>query len=327
MTKLRSRIAGCGSYAPAKVLSNRDLEEIVETSDAWITTRTGIRERRITLDEKTYEVASKAAKEALKSAGVAARDLDVIITGTVTPDMVFPSTSCFVQSTIGARSGIPAFDVSAACSGFLYALDIADKYIRSGAANKVLVIGVDIFSRIIDWTDRSTCVLFGDGAGAVVLTATRGKSCILSSHIHSDGRYWDMLYVPGAIDSNPFEKRPSKHKPHVRMKGNETFKIAVRTMSRAAKEVLEFNGLKPEDIALLIPHQANIRIVNATKERLKLTDDQVFSNIDRYGNTSAASIPLALDEAVKNRRIKRGDIVIFVSFGGGLTWASAAVRW
>lgn len=329
MSELRSRITGCGSYTPKTVISNADIEKMVETTDAWITSMTGIRERRITAGEKTFEIAAKAAKEALASSAAIPKDIDLVITGTVTPDMVFPSTSCFVQRELGLRAGIPAFDISAACSGFLYALDIADRYIRTGAAKKALVIGVDIFSRIIDWTDRTTCILFGDGAGAVVLAATAGKSAILSSHIHCDGRQWEILYTPGAIGSNPFEekKRQNPHKAYLKMKGNETFKAAVRTMGEAVKEELSCNELKPSDIALLIPHQANIRIMDAIRERLNLSKEQVFSNIDRYGNTSAASIPIALDEAVRAGRIKRGDIVVFVSFGGGLTWASAAVRW
>jgi 3-oxoacyl-[acyl-carrier-protein] synthase-3 len=325
-----ARIAGTGSYIPRKVLTNHDLERMVETTDDWITTRSGIKQRRITVREKTSEVAAKAARKALKAAGVAAREVDLVIVGTVTPDMVFPSTACFVQSLLGIKKGVPAFDVSAACSGFLYAQDTAEKYIRAGASKKALVIGVDIFSRIIDWKDRATCVLFGDAAGAVVLVPSRGTRGILSSHIHSDGRLWEMLYASEAIPTNPFETRghavPATH-PYVHMKGNETFKVAIRTMGEAAKEVLAHNGLKPSDIALFIPHQANIRIINAIRERLKLSEEQVFSNIDRYGNTSAASIPLALDEAVAEKRIKDGDIVILVSFGGGLTWAAAALRW
>jgi 3-oxoacyl-[acyl-carrier-protein] synthase-3 len=326
----RARIAGTGSYVPKKVLTNFDLEKMVETSDEWITTRSGIKQRRITVNEKTSEVAAKASRKALKAAGVTPREVDLVIVGTVTPDMVFPSTACFVQSHLGIKSGVPAFDVSAACSGFLYAMDVAEKYIGAGISKKALVIGVDIFSRIIDWKDRSTCVLFGDGAGAVLMTPSRGKSGILSSHIYSDGRLWEMLYASEAIPRNPFETKgranPTMH-PYLRMKGNETFKAAVRTMGEACAEVMEHNGLKPEDIGLFIPHQANIRIMKAIKDRLKLSDEQVFSDIDRYGNTSAASIPLALDEAVRAKRVKNGDIVVFVSFGGGFTWASAALRW
>ena len=324
---IRSKIIGCGSYLPGHVITNKDLEDVVETSDAWIKERTGIGERRVTLNEKTSGIAAIAAKNALDSAGVPAKDIDLIITGTVTPDMVFPSTSCLVQAELGLRPGIAAFDVGAACAGFVYALDIADKYIRSGSAKKALVIGVDIFSRLIDWKDRSTCVLFGDGAGAVILSSTNGKSGILSSHIHSDGRRWDMLYAPGGNLRNPFEGKRHHASPYLKMKGNEVFKFAVRTMDNAVREVMDFNGLKTGDIALLIPHQANIRIMDAIKERLNLTDEQVFSNIERYGNTSAASIPIALDEALREGRIKKGDIIVFVSFGGGFTWGASAVRW
>lgn len=323
---LRARIKGTGSYVPERVLTNADLEYIVETTDEWISTRTGIRERRVSTDDTTVDMAVKAARHAIKDAGLHAKDIDLIIIGTVTPEMTFPSTACFVQSHLGVKSGTAAFDVSAACSGFLYALDTADKYIRSGAAVNALVIGVDQFSRVIDWKDRSTCVLFGDGAGAVVLSAEKGSHGILSSHIHSDGKHWKMLFAPGALQPSPFEdKKP--HDPYLKMQGNETFKIAVRTMEGAVKEALEANGLAPGDISLLIPHQANLRIINATRDRMKLSDDKVFMNLDKYGNTSAGSIPIALDEAVRGGRVKSGDVVVFVAFGGGLTWASAAVRW
>ena len=328
MEPLKSRISGTGSYAPKKVIKNTDLERILDTTDEWITTRTGIRERRVAAGEKSSDLAAKAANGALKAAGLRPKDIDLVVTGTVTPDMVFPSTSCFVQMELGLRPGIPAFDVTAACSGFLYALDVADKFITTGAAKNALVIGVDIFSRIVDWTDRSTCVLFGDGAGAVVLTGSRGKSGVLSSNLYSDGRSWQMLYTPGPDRPNPFEKAAPKQGPAcLQMKGNETFKLAVRSMGSAVADALKQSRLKPEDVSLLIPHQANIRIIKAMQERMKLTDDQVFSNIDRYGNTSAGSIPLALDEAVRGGRVKKGDVVVFVAFGGGLTWASTIVRW
>lgn len=323
---LRARFIGTGSYAPKKAVTNLDLERIVETTDSWISSRTGIRERRISVGDSTSDMAARAAKAALKAAGVAPRDIDLIVVGTVTGDMSFPSAACFVQSALGIKSGAAAFDVSAACSGFLYALDVADKYVRTGAAKKALVVGVDRFSRLVDWKDRSTCVLFGDGAGAVVLSAEKGSKGILSSHIHSDGRHWEMLYAPNTVSPNPFEDaQPGS--PFLKMNGNETFKAAVRTMGNALTEAMEHNGLKIEDISLLVPHQANIRIINAIRERLKLPPEKVFTNIDKYGNTSAGSIPLALDEAVKEGRINGNDIILFVSFGGGLTWASAAVRW
>jgi len=323
---LRAKILGTGSCAPQKVLTNRDLAGIVETSDEWITSRTGIKERRVAVSETTTEMASKAGKAALKAAGVSPKDIDLIIVGTVTPEMTFPSTACFVQATLGVRPGAPAFDVSAACSGFLFALDVAEKYLKTGAAKKALVIGVDVFSRLMNWTDRTTCVLFGDGAGAVVLSAEKGAKGILSCNIHSDGRQWEMLYARGGSLRNPFEDKPAES-PHLKMQGNETFKIAVRTMGSAITEALDNSGITKEDVSLLIPHQANMRIINAAKDRLKLPDEKVFTNIARFGNTSAGSIPLALDEAVRGGRIQDNDIVLFVAFGGGLTWASAVVRW
>ncbi|GMR04992.1 MAG: ketoacyl-ACP synthase III [Thermodesulfobacteriota bacterium] len=326
------RITGTGSYAPKKVLSNQDLEKMVETSDEWISMRTGIRERHIAVNETTIDMAVKAGKAALKSSSVKAKDIDIVVVGTVTPEMVFPSTACHVQSGLGIKSGGAAFDVSAACSGFLYALDVAEKYLKGGAAAKALVVGVDQFSRIVDWKDRSTCVLFGDGAGAVVLESIEGSGRgrkargILSSRIHSDGRKWEMLYVPGSINPSPFEHKRTEL-PYLRMNGNETFKVAVRTMESSIKEVLAESGLTADDITLLIPHQANRRIIKATMARMGLDNDKVYLNMDRYGNTSAASIPIALDEAARVGRIKEGDIIVFVAFGGGLTWASAIVRW
>ncbi|OGP23698.1 MAG: 3-oxoacyl-ACP synthase [Deltaproteobacteria bacterium GWC2_56_8] len=323
---IRSRVIGTGSYVPKKVLTNNDLARFVETSDEWISTRTGIRERRIAVDDTPSAMAAKAAKAALKAAGISPKDIDLIVVGTVTPDMTFPSTACFVQGHLGVRAGAAAFDVSAACSGFLYALDIADKYVKSGSANKALVIGVDQFSRLIDWKDRATCVLFGDGAGAVVLSAEKGQRGVLSCHIHSDGRHWEMLYAGTPCPPSPFEERQATDQ-FLKMNGNETFKIAVRTMGSAIAEALDANNIKPEDVALLIPHQANLRIIDAIRQRLGLPEDKVYTNLERFGNTSAGSIPLALDEAVRLGKVKENDIVLFVSFGGGLTWASAAVRW
>ncbi|MBI5644234.1 MAG: ketoacyl-ACP synthase III [Deltaproteobacteria bacterium] len=323
---LRSKIIGTGSYVPKKIVTNQDLEKMVDTSDTWISTRTGIRERHIAVEDSSSEMASKAAKNALKAAGVSPKDIDLIVVGTVTPEMTFPSTACFVQSHLGVKAGAAAFDVSAACSGFLYALDIADKYIKTGAAGKALVIGVDQFSKLVDWNDRATCVLFGDGAGAVVLSAEKGSRGVLSCHIHSDGKHWEMLYSGNPCPPSPFEERKAANQ-YLVMNGNETFKIAVRTMGGAITEAMEQNKLTAEDISLLIPHQANLRIINATRDRLKLPDEKVYTNLDRYGNTSAGSIPLALDEAVRLGRVKENDIILFVSFGGGLTWASAAVRW
>ncbi len=322
----KSIIIGTGSYAPPQVLTNSDLEKMIDTSDEWITTRTGIRERRISRGETTSEVATKAARRALQAASISPMEIDMVISATVTPDMCFPSSACFIQSYLGIPKGIPAFDISAACSGFIYALDTADKYIRTGAAKRILVVGVDLFSKIVDWEDRKTCVLFGDGAGAVVLSADSGERGILSTHIHSDGDCWEMLYTPSGTPSNPLYDRTAAP-PHIRMNGNETFKFAVRTMLDTCMEALEHNKISPDDIALFIPHQANLRIIKATKERLGIQDEKVYTNVDRYGNTSAGSIPLALDEAVKSGRIVENDLVLFAAFGGGLTWASALIRW
>ena len=325
---MRARIVGTGSYAPERVVTNREIELMVETTDEWIRTRTGISERRVTTGENPSEMAAKAARAALRSAALAPRDIDLVVVGTVTPEMTFPSTACFVQSQLHIRSGVPVFDVSAACSGFIYALDAADKYIRSGACTNALVIGVDAFSRIVDWKDRSTCILFGDGAGAVALTAHRGRRGILSSRIHSDGRRWEMLYARGPAAASPFERGERGQDPGpLKMQGNETFKIAIKTMRAVCGELLEETGLAMSDVSLVIPHQANIRIIKALSEKLRLAEDRVYSNIERYGNTSAGSIPLALDEAVRDGRIKDGDIVLFVAFGGGLTWGATAVRW
>ncbi|MEK6532186.1 MAG: beta-ketoacyl-ACP synthase III [Deltaproteobacteria bacterium] len=324
---LRSRVIGTGSYAPDKVVSNNDLKAVVETSDEWISTRTGIRQRRVCTNDTSATMAVKASLKAIKAAGIAPEDIGLIVVGTVTPPLVFPSIACLIQAELGIKGGVPAFDVSAACSGFLYALDIADKYIKSGPFKTALVVGVDQFSRLLDWSDRNTCVLFGDGAGAVVLRAEDTEKGILSCHIHSDGRYWELLYVPGSIRPCRFENTADAPEPYLKMNGNETFRLAVRTMGDAITEVMERNNLKKDDIGLLIPHQANIRIINAAKERLKLPDEKVYTNLDKYGNTSAGSIPLALDEALGSGRIKDNDIVLFVAFGGGLTWASAAMRW
>ncbi len=324
-----SKIIGTGASVPEKVLTNIDLEEFLDTTDEWISTRTGIKERRVSVNESAVDLSEGAAREAIKAAGLTPEDIDLIIVGTVTPDMSFPSTACFLQERLGVRPSVPAFDVSAACSGFLFALDTADKYVVSGAAEKVLVVGVDIFSRIVDWKDRATCVLFGDGAGAVVLSNSSDKGeGILSSNIHSDGSLWRSLFAPGATAYNPFDPGSGKDKnPYVQMHGGETFKLAVKTIAAACNEALMAAGLKSEDVSVLIPHQANERIITAVAKRLGLTDSQVCINIDRYGNTSAGSIPIALDEVVRGGRVKRGDILLFVSFGGGLTWASTLVKW
>jgi len=328
-----ARIIGTGSYAPAKVLTNYDLEKSLDTSDEWIRTRTGISERRMTTEaEATSDLAYEASLKALAAAGVDPADLDMILVATVTPDMFFPSTACVLQDRLGSRRA-GAMDISAACSGFIYGLSVADQYIKTGAARTVLLIGAELFSRIVDWTDRSTCILFGDGAGAVVLRADSTKHGILSVHLHADGSQWELLNVP-SVGSQPMtaldQVRAAKTAPRpqtIRMKGNETFRVAVRTLEQAAREALEANHLDASDIALLIPHQANMRIIQATAKRLGLPMSRVFVNLDRYGNTSAASIPIALDEAVREHRLSEGEIVLFEAFGGGLTWGSAVVRW
>ncbi|ABB31831.1 3-oxoacyl-(acyl-carrier-protein) synthase III [Geobacter metallireducens RCH3] len=324
----RARIIGTGSAVPEMIRTNFDLEKMVDTTDDWITTRTGIRERRIAAEgEYTSTFATRAAERALEMAGVTAEEIDLLIVATVTPDFPFPSTACIVQSNIGAKRAA-AFDVSAACSGFLYGLSLADNAIRSGGASKALIIGAEVLSRVIDWTDRNTCLLFGDGSGAVVVEACESEQGVLSTHLHSDGSYWELLYQPGCGNRNPaVQKTLDERKNFLRMQGNEVFKLAVRAMEDAALQALEKNGLTPSDISIFIPHQANRRIIDAIGKRLGLSDDKVYVNLDRYGNTSSASIPLALDEANRGGRINEGDIVLFDAFGGGLTWASVLLRW
>jgi 3-oxoacyl-[acyl-carrier-protein] synthase-3 len=326
-------IAGIGAYAPERVLTNHDLEQMVDTSDAWITTRTGIRERRIAADdEATSDLALKAARRALERSGLTPADLDLVLVATATPDMLFPATACLVQHQLGAV-GAAAFDLSAACSGFIYGLSVADSFIRSGAYRTILLIGAETMSRVIDWEDRSTCVLFGDGAGAAVLTATEGDPKagapgVIDSRIYSDGSAWDFICQPGGGSRlPPAADMMDRRLQYLRMRGNETFKVAVRNMERAAREVLDAANLKPESLKVVVPHQANIRILNAVGERLGLSDEQLVINLDAYGNTSAASIPLALSEAVEAGRVERGDLVMFLAFGSGLTWGSSLVRW
>ena len=325
---VRSRIIGVGSYLPTKILTNHDMEREVDTSDEWILDRTGIRERRIAAEEEaTSDLAFNAAKEALKDAGIKPEDLDFIIVATVTPDMLFPSSACLVQQRLGVK-GIFAFDISAACSGFIYALSVADQYIRSGIHRTGLVIGADTFSRVVDWTDRNTCVLFGDGAGAVVLQADYSGRGIISTHLYSDGTLWDFLYIPGGGSRIPPGEEMVKNRlQYVKMRGNETFKVAVNTMSEAIGEALKSNGLTSADIKLFIPHQANMRIIQAVGKRLNIPMERFKINLDRYGNTSAASIPIALYEAVMEGKIKEDDYILLEAFGGGLTWGSALIKW
>ncbi len=306
-----SKITGTGIYLPKETLTNFDLEKLVDTSDEWITTRTGIKERRIAKEESVLEMAKAASLNAIRDANLDPNDIDVILVATLTPEKKFPSTGCLLQSEIGNRKGY-AFDLSAACSGFIYALEVADSFIKSGRAERVLIVGAEKLSEIVDWTDRSTCVLFGDGAGAVVLESSDDDSDILASRMYSDGNLWDILYAEKC--------------GYIKMKGRELFKVAVRNMEEACREVLKMGSISPEEISLVIPHQANVRIINALAEKLGIPKERVYVNIDRYGNTSAASIPIALYEAIRKGRLKRGDRVLLTAMGGGLTWGAVLMR-
>lgn len=325
MTILRSVISGCGSYLPEKIITNREMEDLVDTTDEWIIERTGITQRHIAADDElTSDLGIKAAQRALEDASMTASDIDLIVLATSTPDQTFPATATRVQAALGMEKGA-AFDVQAVCSGFIYALATADNFIRAGQAKNALVIGAETFSRILDWQDRTTCVLFGDGAGAVVLSAHEGDGTskdrgILSSHIHSDGRYNDLLYVDGGVSS-------TKSTGYLRMKGKEVFRHAVVNLANVVKEALDFNGLAAEDIDMVIPHQANKRILDATIRKLKIDPAKVAVTVDRHANTSSASIPLALDEMLKQGRIAEGDIVVLEAMGGGFTWGSCLIRW
>lgn len=323
-----SCIVGTGSFIPKTVLTNKDLEKKVDTTDQWIFERTGIRERHIADEsEACSDLALPAARNALEAAKVEPGELDLILVATGTPDMLFPSTACIVQDHLGAKNAV-AFDLSAACSGFVFALSVADQYIRSGTFGTVMVIGSEVLSKITDWTDRSTCILFGDGAGAVVLKGYKEERGILSTHLHSDGAYWDLIYVPGGGSRIPPSESLLKDRTQfIRMKGNETFKMAVRTLEAVIREVLEEHRITIEEINLFIPHQANYRILKATSERLGLPMEKVFFNGDRYGNTSAGSIPIALDEAIKKGLIKKEDYILLASFGSGMTWGAVLIRW
>jgi 3-oxoacyl-[acyl-carrier-protein] synthase III len=326
---IRARLMGIGSAVPKKILSNADLEKIIETSDEWITSRTGIRERRIvSAGEKFSDLCTKAAEIALKRAHVPAADLDMILVGTISGDMPFPATACLVQNNLGAARAA-ASDISAACVGFLYGLHLADGLIQSQKAENVLVIGGEILSRYVDWTDRSTCVLFGDGAGAVLLQATKGDHGILGSRMKSNGALADFICMPGGGSNHPANdpKSIEQRLPFIKMKGNETFKVAVKLMADISLEVLAEQGFSKDDVALFVPHQANERIIDAVGERLKFPADRVYKNVCRYGNTSAASIPLALDECQQKGLMKTGDLVLLTAFGAGLVWGSVLVRW
>jgi 3-oxoacyl-[acyl-carrier-protein] synthase-3 len=319
-----SRITGTGSYLPEKVLNNHDLEKMVDTSDEWIRERTGIEKRHIAADdETTRDLATAAARQAMEMAGKSADDIDLIVLATTTPNNVFPSTACQVQHALGISSGCAAFDVQAVCTGFIYALAIADKFIRSGTHRCALVIGAETLSRILDWTDRGTCILFGDGAGAVVLEASQEPG-ILSTHLHADGSYEKLLHVPFGI-SQGYQKL-LQGEAYMQMKGNEVFRMAVNTLGRIADETLKHNNMPKSDVDWLVPHQANTRIIKAAAKKLDIDMDRVVVTVDQHGNTSAASVPLALDTAVRDGRIKKGETIIMEAFGGGFTWGSALLK-
>ena len=319
-----SRIKGTGSYLPEKILTNKDLEKMVDTTDDWIFDRTGIKERHIAADDQTTcDLAEQAALAAMEHAGITADDIDLIIIATTTPDRVFPSTACLLQQRLGIK-GCAAFDVQAVCTGFVYALGIADKFIKSGSNKCALVIGAETMSRITDWTDRGTCILFGDGAGAAILEAS-DEPGIMSTHLHADGQYEDLLTVDGGVSSD--YSKIENGTAYVRMKGNEVFKMAVNTLGRIVDETLTANDMQKTDIDWLVPHQANIRIINATAKKLQMNTDHVVVTVDKHGNTSAASVPLALDTAVRDGRIKRGDTILLEAFGGGFTWGSALIKY
>lgn len=317
-----SRVQGTGGYLPERVLTNADLEKIVDTSDQWIVERTGIRERHLAAEhETTSDLAVAAARQAIAMADIDIAEIDLVIVATTTPDLIFPSTACLVQNKLGMSNGCAAFDVQAVCSGFVYALSIADNFIRAGQARCALVIGAETLSRITDWNDRGNCILWGDGAGAVILEASETPG-IISSHLHADGRYKDLLYVNGGVSAGYADAKPT-----MQMQGNAVFKMAVNTLDAIVDETLAANNLQKSDINWLVPHQANIRIIQATAKKLGMSMDNVVVTVDRHGNTSAASIPLALDAAVRDGRIQAGEIVLMEAFGGGFTWGSILVKW
>ncbi|MBL0042069.1 MAG: ketoacyl-ACP synthase III [Xanthomonadales bacterium] len=319
-----SRIVGTGSYLPEKVLTNADLEKLVDTNDEWIRERTGIRQRHVAAEgQTTSDLAVEAARRAMEAAGVTASDIDLLIVGTTTPDIIFPSTACLVQHRIGAN-GCAAFDVNAACSGFIFALSTADKFVRTGASKCALVIGAETLTRMLDWSDRGTCVLFGDGAGAVVLKPS-SEPGILSTHLHADGAHKELLYNPVGVSAG-FKLDEKNAGVRVMMTGNDVFKVAVKTLDAVVEETLAANHLEKSAIDWLVPHQANLRIITATAKRLDMSMDRVIVTVDQHGNTSSASVPLALDHAVRSGKIQAGQMVLMEAFGGGFTWGSALVR-
>ncbi|MBU9888531.1 MAG: ketoacyl-ACP synthase III [Candidatus Omnitrophica bacterium] len=326
-TSYRAAITGLGACLPEKVLTNSDLEKMVETTDEWIRTRTGIRERRVAApDQASSDLALPAAQEALRHAGLEPRDLDLIIVATASPDMLFPSTACYLQTKLGASCG--AFDLAAACSGFPYAVAVAEAFVKSGIYRNVLVAGAEAITKFINWKDRSTCVLFGDGAGAAVISRSPDGHGILASYLGADGGQSAILQIPGGGSIHPPSEETVKSGLHyLKMEGPELFKIAVRTMEQAVREVLQRENLQVSDIACLIPHQANHRILKAVADRLEIPLEKIFINVDRYGNMSSASTAVALYEAVKSGTVKKGDFVVLVAFGGGLTWAANLLKW
>jgi len=325
---IRARIISTGSYVPPRVLTNAELEKMVDTSDEWIVSRSGIRERRIVeRDVATSDLATQAALKALEMAGLSAEDLDFIITGTNSPDMFFPCTSCVLQAKIGAKKAA-GFDILAGCTSFIHTLSLADKFIKENPKRKVMVLGAEIMSKITDWKDRGTCVLFGDGAGAVILTGEEGDRGILSTHLHSDGSLGELLYMPGGGSANPPTHETIDRNLHcIKMAGNQLFKVAVRALAEVSQEALDFNGLKSRDIDFMIPHQANTRIIEAAAKLVNFPMDKVYLNIERFGNTSSATIPIALDEMNRSGKLKAGNLILMCSFGTGVTWGGAMIRW
>lgn len=319
-----ARITGTGGYLPDNVMTNADLEKIVDTSDQWIRERTGIEQRHVAVEgQTTVDLAEAASRKAIEAAGIKAEDIDLIVFATSTPDKIFPSSACILQSRLDIH-GCPAFDIQAVCTGFVYAITVAEKFIKSGSSKKALVVGAEVFSRILNWEDRGTCVLFGDGAGAVILEASE-ETGILSTHIHADGDYVDLLQVPCGIAHEYDQVKAGQ--AFVEMKGNEVFKMAVNTLGRIVDETLAANKMMKSDIDWLVPHQANTRIISATAKKLKMSMDQVVVTVNKHGNTSAASVPLALDVAVRDGRIKPNELVLLEAFGGGFTWGSVLLRY
>jgi 3-oxoacyl-[acyl-carrier-protein] synthase-3 len=324
MTSRYSRIAGTGRYLPERIMTNKDLEQIVDTTDEWIRSRTGIERRHIAADDQTTsDLAEGAAREAMAAAGVGPEDIDFIVVGTTTPDVVFPNIGCLVQERLGIR-GCPAFSVEAACSGFIYALSVADRFVATGQAQRALVIGAETLSRMTDYSDRATCVIFGDGAGAAVIEPA-SEPGIISCHLHADGHYKDLLYHPYGVSK---QRGPDDTEgPFIHMRGNEVFKVAVKSLESIVDETLAANSIDKSDIDWLIPHQANYRIIQATAKRLGMSMEKVVLTLQDHGNTSAASVPMALDVAVRDGRVKRGDLLLLEAFGGGFTWGSALIRY